>query len=476
MKIRNLVACCAVALCAVAASGAERTLKPASYVKTVGETDCLVLRIAFSDRGFNYTNSTWDIWFNKENGSSYRNICPGGSVRDYYITQSNGKFKPHFDVYDVTLGYAFDPEGYEYLVSDALQVLANQYPSIDLSKYDLDGDKVVDNITVLYTVDAGYDFTPCQSAFNWYPSVYVPTINGYTFNAMNYICEKDYGQMLGIGTFIHEYGHVMGFPDSYYQTEDGSFRMNQWDIMNQGIYNVAQSGDITGSTPPNMNAYQTWALGWTTPTEIKGLGNYQLNVWNSAVGGKQAFESYVITNAQNPNDFYVLEYRSNATGSDGKPLSKYDYPLFNSGMLIWHIIYEAGKFHNTTAGEHVKLVCADGNAYDGQRDSDPWPGTLFNTRFSPTTTPAFRWGLNEAGNSVDIGSTAIMLNDIMEYGNVLKFRVCDLQGNSVGNIAADQPAGPVEYINLQGQPVANPTHGQLLIRRQGGQAEKVVVE
>lgn len=476
MKLKLMAALLAAAFCTGTATAADRAIKPASYVKTEGEVDCLVLRIAFSDRNFNYTNSTWDTWFNRENASSYRNICPGGSVRDYYISQSNGKYKPHFDIYDVTLAYPFDPEGYEYLVSDALVVLSNQYPNIDLKKYDLDGDKVVDNITVLYTVDAGYDFTPCQSAFNWYPSVFVPTINGYTFNAMNYICEKDNGQMLGIGTFIHEYGHVMGFPDSYYQNQDGGFNMNQWDIMNQGIYNKANSGDITGSTPPNMNAYQTWALGWTEPTKIKRLGEYQLTPWNSKIDGKKTFQSYVIENQQNPNDFYILEYRSNATGSDGKPLSTYDYPLANSGMLIWHIIYEPGKFRNNAEGEHIKLVCADGNAYDGQTDSDPWPGTLFNTRFSPTTTPAFRWGLNEGGTSADLGSTAIMLNDIMEYGNTVKFRVCDLQGNGVGNIAADGPSGPVEYFNLQGQPLPNPTPGELVIRRQGSVSEKVIFE
>ena len=44
---------------------------------------------------------------------------------------------------------------------------------------------------------------------------------------------------------------------------------------------------------------------------------------------------------------------------------------------------------------------------------------------------------------------------------------------SVTDIRVDNSNAPVEYFNLQGQRVANPANGQILIRRQGSQASKV---
>jgi M6 family metalloprotease-like protein len=42
--------------------------------------------------------------------------------------------------------------------------------------------------------------------------------------------------MCGIGTFSHEFGHVLGLPD-YYAT-DGSehFTLDKWHIMDAGAY------------------------------------------------------------------------------------------------------------------------------------------------------------------------------------------------------------------------------------------------
>jgi hypothetical protein len=49
----------------------------------------------------------------------------------------------------------------------------------------------------------------------------------------------------------------------------------------------------------------------------------------------------------------------------------------------------------------------------------------------------------------------------------------------VNSVNADEAVSnlnaPVEYFNLQGQRVANPEAGQLLIKRQGSKATKVVI-
>lgn len=45
---------------------------------------------------------------------------------------------------------------------------------------------------------------------------------------------------------------------------------------------------------------------------------------------------------------------------------------------------------------------------------------------------------------------------------------------SISNIMSNDPNAPVEYFNIMGQRVLNPTAGQLLIRRQGSDATKIV--
>lgn len=46
----------------------------------------------------------------------------------------------------------------------------------------------------------------------------------------------------------------------------------------------------------------------------------------------------------------------------------------------------------------------------------------------------------------------------------------------IGNIGADTDAdAPVEYFNLQGQRISNPAQGQVVIRRQGTRAEKIIM-
>ncbi|MDE7120038.1 MAG: hypothetical protein K2O10_05465, partial [Muribaculaceae bacterium] len=44
----------------------------------------------------------------------------------------------------------------------------------------------------------------------------------------------------------------------------------------------------------------------------------------------------------------------------------------------------------------------------------------------------------------------------------------------IENVAVDAENAPVEYFNIQGQRVANPAAGQLVIRRQGTQVSKVI--
>ena len=59
--------------------------------------------------------------------------------------------------------------------------------------------------------------------------------------------------------------------------------------------------------------------------------------------------------------------------------------------------------------------------------------------------------------------------------SVLRFKEGATEG-SVNGIVNDNVNAPVEYYNLQGVRVANPTAGQLIIKKQGTEVTKVLVK
>lgn len=121
----------------------------------------LVLLVEFSDKKFDPTNTLEDFkeMMNKE-GYDYQGAI--GSARDYFIAQSDGQFRPTFDVVgpitlDKTMAYYGGNDKYtgndsrpEEMVIDACRKVES---TVDFSIYDRDNDGFVDLVYVIY---AGY--------------------------------------------------------------------------------------------------------------------------------------------------------------------------------------------------------------------------------------------------------------------------------------------------------------------------------
>ncbi|MCQ2103872.1 MAG: hypothetical protein MJY98_11695, partial [Fibrobacter sp.] len=102
--------------------------------------------------GSGSTNCDSLAYYNRLNQEGYNKDKHTGSVRDYFVDQSNGLFVPSFDVYEVTISNVLSSyKGTEYnLVKDALDAFKNKYPNVDVSKYDADNDGYVDLVSVIF--------------------------------------------------------------------------------------------------------------------------------------------------------------------------------------------------------------------------------------------------------------------------------------------------------------------------------------
>lgn len=369
---------------------------------TQGDVRVLVVLVEFADVRFKSPDpvSQFTDYLNKEGYSEYHNI---GSVRDYFIKNSMGKFRPIFDVYGpVTLpgtqadyGGGVGISGNSNLaLSQALDLLLKS-DGIDFLQYDNNGDGVVDYAFMIYAGES-------SSGSNlriWPHADYLGEKNveqsgkmireGLYINhyaCANEIDERAYKRdkstrvLSEAGIFIHEFSHLLGLPDLY--VGFGSFSPITWSIMLDG----------NTSTPPLYSAFERISLGWLTPTELKTSGKIRLNKLDDNV-------AYSITNPENPDEIYLLEYRTNKGWDIGQE---------NSGMLIWHIDYDSTIWKNFKVNDdnymHVDIVKATG--YYGRIIVESTPYDIFPGKGNVTEFNKFVFK-----NGLDMN---ISLSDITE--------------------------------------------------------------
>lgn len=379
---------------------------PSNFVRE-GDVPCLVILVQFSDVKFTCGKNAIERWLNDEStGSAY----PSGSVRSYFVKQSGGRFRPQFEVY----GTYTAPYGATYYAdaagSLAVEALRSLQSGIDLSRYDVNSDGAVDNVYMLYAGDGGH----LTDGYIWPANEAVgATVQGLTVNRVAYANEMDsyLGKQQGIGTFTHEFGHVLGLSDlytlggNYPESSTDYWTPTYWDVMDQGC-------DLNdGTCPPNMSAFERHALGWTTPYEPAGPGYFYLASQEADGRG------VMVRNPSDANEVVYFEYRDR---------QGWDSYHCGSGLLVWHVRYDESAWNNLAvnndaASSRVKIICADGQSGNGKSLSyngwdlvtklrtdsylagDPFPGTTGKTSLTPTSSPAL---LTASGSAFTLGSGA----------------------------------------------------------------------
>ena len=352
---------------------ARRSIGEPKQVLT-GTKRGLVILAEFSDLPFTTANPN-AVFKNFFNQIGYKDYGMTGSVRDYFLAQSYGKFDLQFDVVGPvklpgTMAYYGAPTEYSndvhpaLMAYDACKAAAD---SANFALYDWDGDREVDQVFIIYP---GYGQSHGAPANTIWPHEWALAGEGLelTLNGMKvdtYACSCELSgtrgsNLNGIGTACHEFTHCLGLPDMYDTGSGNNYGMGFWDLMNSGNYN----NDCR--TPAGFTAYERWFAGWLTPVELKEMTRVE-----NMQPLQTAPEAYILYNEGNRNEFYLLENRQQI---------EWDAAIGGHGLLVVHVDYDKELWFTNSLNQNANHQCmtiipADGVASTRTESGDPFPGT-----------------------------------------------------------------------------------------------------
>ena len=304
------------------------------------------------------------------------------SVYDYYYISSYGKltldvtvldywFKPQYSssyYYNAT----YDYYGEKMAIGDQLaldEALAYLSTVMDLSKFDSDGNGIIDAVVLVNTLDIAEDdfywayrywnvYTDDDGYYYEYDGV---SANDYVWASYQFLYETSDengntvydSSVMNTYTFIHEFAHVLGVED-YYDTEYISEPMGGLDVMD------AMIGD--------HNAYTKFNLGWiTTSRLIVTSGTVTLTLEAFAKSG----DTVIVANNWNPalgayQEYYVITYYTNE-GLNGGDNAGY---FVRDGIVVYHV--NASLYKEVYDGEIYYDV------YNNNTDASSEDGTVDN--------------------------------------------------------------------------------------------------
>lgn len=404
---------------------------------TSGEKHFLILLIQFSDKTFKKTK---DDFVNMLNSGNYSYNGATGSVKEYYNDMSSGSFTPVFDVYGpITVPYtsAQCANNDTQAVVSACQYIDQHY-DVDFSQYCNVNSSLVDNVFFFFPgynqAEGGGSDTIWPHAVTYPgPFLYLDGVGIYKYGCASEFKGSSGSIMAGIGTFCHEFGHILGLPDFYdvdYETNGSTpYAMGEFSLMSSGNYNNE------GRTPPSLTAIERQILGWMpdipewTQPGTKTIRDITTN---------EAF----MTGTGTSGEYFVYETRGG---------SVWDSKIGGSGvhgLLIYHVDKSRNNVSGATAaslwnnnminayGDHP---CCQPMPSDGVFSTNPdritYPGARNVKTFNENSkSPMVDWNGNQTGRSITDISYAdgvVTLNFGLAEGKTLSGTVKDVNGKAI---------------------------------------------
>lgn len=294
-----------------------------AYPAQVGDKEFPVILMEFPDWKFSKTQHDFDALMNEP---GYKDEGANGSVHDFYAENSGGKLNltgkvlgPYMASKEISYyGENISPEYTDIRAQELIvEALKAADADIDFSKYDYNGDGVVDGVHVIY---AGYGEEYGGADYTiWAHKSEVRMIQLDGVWLKSYSCSPELNSNWGnsithIGVICHELGHVLGCMDYYdtnYSTDGLYFGTGKWDVMGNGNWNN------DGITPAHFNPYvKVYDFGWQEATLPRG-----------SLIEMRSDEIFRIESGEE-NEYFLLE---------NKQLKGFNSSVPASGLMIYRV-------------------------------------------------------------------------------------------------------------------------------------------
>lgn len=383
-----------------------------------GKKKGLVILVNFKDLAMQIGNPH-DTFYRYMNEEGYHENNQSGSVRDYFLSQSYGKFDFSFDVVGpVTLPNTMDYYGSNVQGSDAragemaLDACKLAKDSVNFADYDWDGNGEAEQIFIVYAGYAESNGAPANTI--WPHQSYVQERNGSSLilngtKIGKYACSSELNgvrgtELSGIGTMCHEFSHCFGIPD-FYDVYGSSFGMGVWSLMDYGCYNR------NGNTPIGYTSYERMMCGWLDPIILTDT----VSVENMPPLSEEPV-AYAVMNEANEDEYYLLENRQQ---------QGWDAYMYGHGLMVLHVDYDEHAWDFNTVNtdafrQRMTIIPADNKLemVDSSFPGDLFPGAYGVTELTDTSIPR---ALLHTPNVSGLGLMSKPIYNITEQNGYISF-------------------------------------------------------
>jgi M6 family metalloprotease-like protein len=300
------------------------------------------------------TREAWDFSLFSR-GASHKTNATGqpdyGSMFDYYLEQSYGKFKLEGKVFDWV---EVSKKRADYATGNRTALLTEALDKL-IARDGKDALKGFDGVFFLY---AGARFPAARGSLYW---AHRASVSHGGRRWPYFICDEGGARMQGISVFCHEFGHMLGLPDLYARPESpGMEGVGVWCAMSQQ----------SRLRPQHFCAWSKEKMGWVTPAVINPAVKQKLVLAPIEDSPKECFKVLIRPDG---SEYLLLENRKR---------KGFDESLPAEGLLIWRVVANRPVLQESHGVEGP----AGPNSF---RTDVPYP-SVANDAYTPYTTPSSR--------------------------------------------------------------------------------------
>lgn len=228
----------------------------------------------FSEMSYYYQNA------------SYGKIAITGNISETWIL-----LPQNMTYYGNYNGENLHSQGARSLINDAIEY---SDADIDFSAFDY--------ILVAHAGEDEVDSREPDDIRSWgfWEGLRASTDDDVTFDQGAVVSESD-----SLGTFCHEFGHILGLPDLYSYDNSSQFFVGKWGLMGIGSHN----GDPIGSKPSHVLSWGKMFLGWIDSSQVIEIelgqsANVTIDPLEIQSGGAKVVKIPITS-----TDYYLIEVR-----------------------------------------------------------------------------------------------------------------------------------------------------------------------